>query len=273
MDNQVSSSTSASDLYFYFSTLERKLRYRDNREIKVGETHRVNGPVELCEYGLHASKRIIDALQYAPGPILHLVTLGGEVVHGDDKSVATERTYVASFDATEVLREFARKQALINIELIKPYCKSEEYEVIVEYLKSGREDLRVAAWTAAEAAAWTAVGYAAEAAAWTAAGSAAKYAAEAAVGSAVGSAAKYAAWTAAWTAAKYAAKTAVGSAVGSAARSAARSAAEAAAWSAAWSAAWYAARSAAEAAAWTAAWTAANEMLLQSIKDATGWEV
>ena len=217
----------ASETYFYFSATDRKLRYGDGREIKTGGTHRVKGSVKLCEHGLHASKRIIDALRYAPGPILHLVTLGGEVVHGDDKSVATERTYVASFDATEVLREFARKQALINIKLIKPYCKAEEYELIVEYLKSGREDLRAAAESAAESAA----------------GSAARSAARSA------ESARSAAWSAryAWSAA------------GSAAWSA-ESAAEYAAWSA-----WYAAESAAR--------SAANKMLLQMIKDATGWEV
>jgi hypothetical protein len=234
-----------SETYFYFSATNRRLRYGDGRKIKIGGTHTVKGSVKLCEHDLHASKRIIDALQYAPGPILHLVTLGGEVVHGDDKSVATERTYVASFDATEILREFARRQALINIELIKPYCKAEEYELIVEYLKSGRENLRSAAWSAAESAAWSA-----ESAAWSA-----------------WSAAKSAAWSAE-----------------SAAWSAAESAAESAAWSAesaAWSAAGSAAKSAAESAAWSAesaAWSAesaarsaANKMLLQMIKDATGW--
>jgi hypothetical protein len=231
----------ASETYFYFSTTDRRLRYGDGRKIKIGGTHTVKGPVKLCIHGLHASKRITDALQYAPGPILHLVTLGGEVVHGDDKSVATERTYVASFDATEILREFARKQALINIELIKPYCKAEEYELIVEYLKSGREDLRAAAESAARSAAW----YAARSAAW--------YAAESA-----------------W----YAARSAESAA--ESAWSAAESAARSAAWSAAESAAWYAAESAAESAARSAesaAWSAANKMLLQMIKDATGWEV
>jgi len=229
MNEQTQSIMSISDaptsgLYFYFSATDRRLRYGDGREIKIGGTHKVKGSVKLCNHGLHASKRIIDALQYAPGPILHLVTLGGKVVHGDDKSVATERTYVASFDATEVLREFARKQALINIKLIKPYCEAEEYELIVEYLKSGREDLRAAA----ESAAW--------------------------------SAARSAAWSAAWPAARSAARSAE-SAAESAARSA-ESAAESAAWSAARSAAEYAAES---------AWSAANKMLLQMIKDATGW--
>ena len=125
---------------------------------------------------------------------------------------------------TAVKREFARKQALINIELIKPYCEAEEYELIVEYLKSGREDLRAAA----ESAAW--------------------------------SAARSAAWSAAWPAARSAARSAE-SAAESAAGSA-ESAAESAAWSAAKSAAEYAAES---------AWSAANKMLLQMIKDATGW--
>ena len=99
----------------YFARKERKLRYGDNRTIRIGRTHKVKPPIKLCERGLHASKRPMDALEYAPGPILYLVELSGEIIHGDDKSVATERTYLSGFDATELLREFARKQALIML--------------------------------------------------------------------------------------------------------------------------------------------------------------
>lgn len=192
---------------YYFSTLEKTLRYGDGRVIEEGITHTIEGEPKLCEYGLHASKQAIDALSYAPGSYLWVVELGGTIVEGGDKCVATERTYLKGFDATELLRVFARKVALINIEKIKPYCSEDDYNLIVEFLETGDENLRSAAWFAVESAA--------ESAAWFAARSAAR--------------SGRSAWFAAW----------------SAARSAVRSAAETAAETAesAWFAAWFAAES------------------------------
>ena len=165
-----------------------KLRYSDNREVAIGVTHKVEPPIFLCQRGLHASKKIIDALSYAPYHMLYRVELGGEILEGDDKVVATERTYLAMFNAQIVLREFARKQALINIEKIKPYCSEKDYGLIFEWLKNGDEKQRSAAWSAV----WSA----AESAAWSA-----ESAAESAAKSAAESAAKSAAWSAAWSAA------------------------------------------------------------------------
>jgi hypothetical protein len=62
---------------------------------------------------LHASDYPFDALQYATGPMLHLVELRGEIIpHGTDKVVARERRIVASFDSTQLCRRFAADQAL-----------------------------------------------------------------------------------------------------------------------------------------------------------------
>jgi len=213
---------------WYFAAKDNKLRYGDNREIVVGGTHKVDGKPKLCKNGLHASERLIDALSYAPGPILYQVELSGEFDIGGDKVCATERTYIKRINAVDLLREFARKQALINIEKIKPY--TEVYELIVEYLETGDEALRDAAWSAArdaEAAAWDAARDA-EAAAWDAARSA---------------------WSAARDAAWFAARSAE-----AAARDSAESAARAAAW--------FAARSAA---AESAARDAANVMLEEMV--------
>lgn len=159
---------------FYFATKERKLRYNDNRQIIVGETHTVEGELELCKNGLHASTRLIDALSYAPGPILYLVDVKDYVI-GDDKLAAMERTYFAEFDATTTLQHFARRQALINIELIKPYADQGQYDLIILFLKTGDIKLaakaaraaRAVASTAARVAAWAAT-RAASAAAWAA---------------------------------------------------------------------------------------------------------
>lgn len=218
---------------WYFVTEDRKLRYEDNRSIIVGETHSVDlslsfYSLELCAYGLHASKRLIDALQYAPGTILYEVELSGKIVEGSDKVVAEHRKYIREIDATSILSEFARKQALINIEKIKPYCSIEDYNLILKWLNTSDKELRSAAWSAA----------------WSAARSATE------------SAARSAAESAAWSAAE--------SAVESAARSV-ESAAESAAESIAESTAWSAARLTAESAAWSAARSAANTMLLEMV--------
>ena len=260
---------------FYFAKEDRKLRYDDGREIVVGETHTVDCKPSLCNRGLHASKRIIDALTYAPGPILYLVELSGDIDKGDDKSCATNRTYLEEFDATGLLRVFSRKLALINIEKIKPYCSEEDYELITSYLNSSDENIKLAAESAESA---------------RSAAESAESAVEAAV-EAAAEAAKSAAWSA--ESARSAARSAAWSARSAAesARSAAwsaRSAASTGAWSArsaaesARSAAW-SARSAAESAesaaesaarsAEAAAWLAADEMLIDMIRKETGWDV
>ena len=130
---------------YYFSSKDRKLRYGDNRPIVVGETHTISTeekPLELCSWGLHASVKALDALKYAPGPMLYIVELGGDVLEGEDKVCAESRTYLAELDATELLRTFACKQALINIEKIKPYCAEVEYNTVINYLTTGNKSLR-----------------------------------------------------------------------------------------------------------------------------------
>ena len=93
--------------YWHFLRDNRCLGYRDGRMVKVGVTLKVEGQVELCCRGLHASKRVMDALYHATGSIVCLVTLGGEVLHGEDKSVAEERTALWIYDAEKLFREFA----------------------------------------------------------------------------------------------------------------------------------------------------------------------
>ena len=143
---------------------------RDGQPLVVGKTYTYAGWVKLCESGLHASKRPIDALQYAPGNVVSRVECGGEMLNGDDKLVCTERTVLWAYDAEKVLRHFARLCALDVIHLW------DAPEIVVQYLRTGDEDMRAAArgagaaaW-AAGAAAWDAAGGAAWAAAWDAAG-------------------------------------------------------------------------------------------------------
>ena len=86
---------------------------RDGRPIPaIGETLVHEGPVALCETGLHASECPFDALRYAPGNMLHKVRC--EEIEGrqSDKLVCRSRTILATIDAEFLLRRFAADQAL-----------------------------------------------------------------------------------------------------------------------------------------------------------------
>jgi hypothetical protein len=176
---------------------------RDGSPIpRNGKVLKFPGPLEMCATGLHASREPFDALQYAPGETLCLVECGGQIIEGGDKLVCSERTIIARIDATEMLRYFARMQALSVIHL---YPNGTD-DVVFDYLMTGDESLRAAAWTAA----WTAARAAARDAAWAAAWDAARAAARAATSAA--------AWAAAWTAARAAAWAAASAAARDAAR-------------------------------------------------------
>lgn len=218
---------------FYFTNQERKLGYGDRRSIRVGQTHKVDTVPSVCRHGLHASTYIMDALNFEKGPVLYLVELSGHVDVGDDKLAAQRRKYICSKNIEPVLRAFARRQALINIDKIKTYVRdSQSWDLLLDYLNTGNPGLQSAAESAVRSAAESA--WAAEAASRSAVAS---------VRSAVESswsAAESAAWLAAW----------------SATRSATRSAA------------WFA-RSAVE----SAAESAADKMLFEMVKEYTGWDM
>ena len=61
----------------------------------------------LCEHGLHASIKALDALRYAPGTMVARVELSGRIIHGDDKIVSRRRKTLWMADATKTLQWFA----------------------------------------------------------------------------------------------------------------------------------------------------------------------
>jgi hypothetical protein len=172
-----------------------------------GEWLQFGGKCVMCESGLHASLHPFDALQYAPGETLCLVECDGIADEQSDKLVCSRRRIIARFDATDLLWEMSRWCALQVIHLW------DAPQIVRDYLTTGDESLRAAAWDAARAAA--------RAAAWEAAGATA--------------------WDAAW----HAARAAAGATAGDAAWHAARAAAVDAAGDAAWHAAGATARAAA----------------------------
>ena len=96
---------------WHFIREDRRLRYDDNMLVAPGYTYSVPGPVAMCTWGLHASERAIDALSYAPGPIVCRVRLGRGAVTDGDKSVSTSREVLWMADASTVLHEFACRVA------------------------------------------------------------------------------------------------------------------------------------------------------------------
>jgi hypothetical protein len=157
---------------------------RDGRPIPaVGEWLVHDGPIKICQTGLHVSRRLIDALSFAPGNILHRVTARGIEGSEADKDVARERRIEWSINAEPVLRAFARRCAL-DVLPLWPDAPA----IVREYLETGNEALR----SAARDAAWAAARDAARDAAWAAAWAAARDAAWAAARDA--SLSKYNGW-------------------------------------------------------------------------------
>ena len=128
---------------WHFLPEDRRLRWGTKEVVKPDRWISVEGELEMCRWGLHASKRSMDALSYAPGPIVCRVELRGDLIHESDKSVGRERRVIWMADATETLRNFARRCAL---DVIHSW---DAPDVVVEYLKTGDEALRDAAWAAA----------------------------------------------------------------------------------------------------------------------------
>jgi len=172
---------------WHFLQDNKRLRWGKKEVCKVGTTYTCEGEVKLCENGLHGSRKIMDALQYAPGSICCKVEIWGEVKEDDDKLVGRNRKILKMINAEKILRKFARLCALDVID------KWDAPEVVIKYLKTGNEKLRDAAGDAASAAAWPA-GDAARVAAGDAAWVAARAAAWAAAWAAAGNAAGAAAW-------------------------------------------------------------------------------
>ena len=87
-----------------------KLPETERIEVHAGVTYRIEGTPRPCKHGLHASRRAVDALGYAPnaqGLIICRVRLGGTIMEDFDKACATERTVLWMADATRALHEFA----------------------------------------------------------------------------------------------------------------------------------------------------------------------
>jgi len=142
----------------------KKLPYGDGRIIKIGRTHKVKGNIELCKNGLHASRKLLDALGHAGGSVIWRVELSGKIKKDTDKLCASSRLYLeGGIDISDCLRKFARMCALDVIHLW------DAPKVVVDFLKTGDEKLRAASRAASkDSASWAASCDTSRAASWAA---------------------------------------------------------------------------------------------------------
>ena len=160
---------------WHFCTDDRRLGYGDGRKIIAGETITVDCKPVLCQSGLHASEKPLDALKYARGNVVSYVDLRGIVVFGEDKAVATERYTYWITDAEKVLRKFACWCALEVAhlwgmpEITRQYLETQDANIQAAAWDSAQAAARDAAWDSAWVVAWDAAWAAARAAAWDAA--------------------------------------------------------------------------------------------------------
>ena len=122
----------------------------------------IEGDLVPCENGYHLC---VDAqvMQWL-GPAIYEAEHNGEIVTCDDKIVVRRCRLLRRLNWNDdVARSFARWCALQVAHLW------DVPDIVRQYLETGDEALRAAAWDAARAAAWDAAWAAARAAAWAAA--------------------------------------------------------------------------------------------------------
>ena len=176
---------------WHFLSDDKRLRWGTKEIVKVGKTYTATGPLKMCENGMHGSRRLLDALQYATGSVLCKVQIWGEIEEQNDKLVGRNRKVLAMIDATMMLHEAACHFAETVLKLV--YCKDERSWNAIKikrlWLKGKATDkeldaARDAAGAAARAATGAAAGAATGAADRAATGAAAGAAAWAAAGDA-----------------------------------------------------------------------------------------
>ena len=175
-------------LAWHFLPADGHLQFGARSKVKVGQTLRRDpAKLSLCNYGLHASVRPLDALKYAPGPVVCRVRLGGTIIEDDDKCVASRRTVLWMADAERDLRLFAcwcvrntplhdgrtawdlltDKRSQTAVEVAERYADGlatqDELDAAWAAARdagvaagAAARDARVAAWDAARDAAWDA---------------------------------------------------------------------------------------------------------------------
>ena len=162
---------------------------RDGRELRP-RLYTMRKPIVMCAVGYHASERILDALEYAPGSVISRVEVSGKILREEDKLCASRRRVLWSLDIAPVLHEFACRVAeqALRTHRVTHRAAWAAIEAKRAWLRGEIDDealstARYVAWSAAASAAWNAA-WSARAAAWSAASTAMDAAAAAAAAAA-----------------------------------------------------------------------------------------
>ena len=194
--------------WHFCKTVNGKPVMRDGTPAKHrGETETYDGEVKLCERGLHASERAVDALGYSPGNYCRRVEL--DAMPDGDKAVGNNRKILGEVDATKIILKWCAEEAINAVEQYLPQDEDSIAAALLAWLsaefpgdvpKGELAAASAAAWAAARAAARAAASAAARAAAraaaWAAWAAASAASAAARAASAAASAASDAAWAA-----------------------------------------------------------------------------
>jgi hypothetical protein len=96
-------------LAWHFVSDNRTLGY-DSTELSVesGYVYSVpGGPLSMCSRGMHASRKPLDALCYAPGTVVCRVRCWGDIEEDPDKLVCRHRQVLWLANAERTLHEFS----------------------------------------------------------------------------------------------------------------------------------------------------------------------
>lgn len=101
-------------LAWHFMNRDMRLNHQDDRKAVDGKWLSVTGHLSECRNGLHASRKIWDALDYAAflidyGCVLCRVRLEGKIIEGSDKLCARKRKVIWHINAKDVLIAYAIK--------------------------------------------------------------------------------------------------------------------------------------------------------------------
>jgi hypothetical protein len=166
---------------------------------KIGKWRTCQDELRMCAVGYHASRNVIDAMNYVNAEVIAQVEVRGKHIAQDDKQCWEEMRVVKAWPWT---KEDSVSLAIYAAELVIGIYEArypddmrprQAIDAARKWLKDPTEVNRQAARAAADVA-WAAadVAWAAADVAWAAAGAAAD---------AAGAAAREAAWAAAWAAA------------------------------------------------------------------------
>ena len=139
---------------WHFLPKDGCLRYGTKEKVEVGKTITIDGPIKLCEKGLHGSRSVRDALKYSPGPTVCRVEIWGDVEEQGDKLAGRNRRVLQMADATSTLLEFACRCAEHALNRYWHRDDDRPYEAIAavrKYIIGESVDLHAAADAAANA--------------------------------------------------------------------------------------------------------------------------